>query len=119
MGRRDRGWLQGGKTETDYSLSPIKNYGTLKVPGDYSPINIINWGNEWRDLWGTTSSSRMGSRPRHTAAQIWTSRSTALGGKSKAPMAAGVPAVRREQRKGGSEAVCQAGARHLHGVPYR
>ena len=51
MGRRDRGWLQGGKIETDYSLNPIKSYGTLKVPDDYSPSNIINRGNEWRDLW--------------------------------------------------------------------
>lgn len=51
MGRRDRGWLQGGKIETDYSLNPIKNYGTLKVAGDYSPSNIVNQGNEWRDLW--------------------------------------------------------------------
>lgn len=51
MGRRDRGWLQGGKVSTDYTANPMSRYGRLIVPGDYSPGNIIDRGNEWRDLW--------------------------------------------------------------------
>lgn len=52
MGTRDRGWLQtGAAVETDYSLSPLRSYGRLKRPGDYSPGNIVDRGNEWRDLW--------------------------------------------------------------------
>lgn len=48
---RDPDWLFGDEAKTDYSLNPIESYGTLKIPGDYSPENIINRGNEWRDLW--------------------------------------------------------------------
>ena len=51
MGRRDRGWLQGGKVSTDYTANPMSRYGRLIVPGDYSPGNIVDRGNEWRDLW--------------------------------------------------------------------
>lgn len=48
---RDPDWLFGDEAATDYSLNPLENYGTLVAPGDYSPENIVDRGNEWRDLW--------------------------------------------------------------------
>lgn len=48
---RDPEWLYGGAAATDYSLNAAEAYGTLLAPGDYSPENIVNRGNEWRDLW--------------------------------------------------------------------
>lgn len=48
---RDPDWLFGDEAVTDYSLNPVKNYGRLLAPGDYSPENIVDRGNEWRDLW--------------------------------------------------------------------
>ena len=42
---------QGGKVSTDYTANPMSRYGRLIVPGDYSLGNIIDRGNEWRDLW--------------------------------------------------------------------
>lgn len=47
----DPGWLYDGRlVEPDYSENPRSSYGRLLVPGDYSPANIVDRGNEWRDL---------------------------------------------------------------------
>ena len=48
---RDPNWLFGDTAATDYTLSAAENYGRLVVPGDFSEDNIIDRGNEWRDLW--------------------------------------------------------------------
>ena len=48
---RDPEWLYGGEAVIDYSVNPIKSYGKLVTPFDYSPGNIVDRGNEWRDLW--------------------------------------------------------------------
>ena len=48
---RDPDWLFGDEAKTDYSLNPIESYGNINTPGDYSPENITDRGNEWRDLW--------------------------------------------------------------------
>lgn len=48
---RDPNWLFGDSAATDYTLNAAKNYGRLIVPGDFSEENIVDRGNEWRDLW--------------------------------------------------------------------
>lgn len=49
---RDFRWLNTGKApKVDYSDNPESEYGRLLVPGDYSPENIVDRGNEWRDLY--------------------------------------------------------------------
>ena len=50
--RRYRGWLYDGvRPEVDYSASPRLSYGRMLVPGDYSPENIVDRGEEWRDIY--------------------------------------------------------------------
>ena len=50
--KRDVKWLLSGESSsTDYSENPLSAYGRLKAAGDYSPENIVDRGNEWRDLW--------------------------------------------------------------------
>lgn len=45
-------WLHFGEIpEVDYSENPMSAYGRLLVEGDWSPENIVDRGNEWRDLW--------------------------------------------------------------------
>lgn len=52
MNTRDREWLRTGRAvSTDYSMNPKARYGTLKRENDFSRENIVNKGNEWRDLW--------------------------------------------------------------------
>ena len=52
MKSRDTDWLWEKKIPaTDYSLNAKENYGKLKKAGNYDRENIINRGNEWRDLW--------------------------------------------------------------------
>lgn len=49
---RDFRWLNTGDIpDVDYSGNPVGEYGRLVVAGDYSPENIVDRGNEWRDLW--------------------------------------------------------------------
>lgn len=57
----DSRWLyDGAPVKTDYSNNPIKNYGRLLTPDDYSPENIVDRGNEWRDLIAHDRLSRAG-----------------------------------------------------------
>lgn len=45
-------WLHFGEIpEVDYSENPMSAYGRLLVEGDWSPENVVDRGNEWRDLW--------------------------------------------------------------------
>lgn len=60
---RDPDWLFGDDVTTDYSLNPRESYGTLLVPDDYSPENIVNRGNEWRDLWAHHVLEQNGIKP--------------------------------------------------------
>lgn len=47
----DPGWLYDGRAVgPDYSDNPRSSYGRLLTAGDYSPSNIVDRGNEWRDL---------------------------------------------------------------------
>lgn len=49
---RDAGWFRTGKApKVDYSDNPIDSYGKVVADGDYSPENIVDRGNEWRDLY--------------------------------------------------------------------
>lgn len=48
---RDFRWLNTGEVpRIDYELNPRSAYGRLVVPKDYSAENIVDKGNEWRDL---------------------------------------------------------------------
>lgn len=46
----------------DYSGNPRSAYGRLIKPGDYSPANIVDRGNEWRDLFAHDTLMRYGFR---------------------------------------------------------
>ena len=60
---RDPEWFRTGKApEVDYSLSPREERGRLASPGDYSDENIIEKGNEWRDLFAIDTLQRGGFR---------------------------------------------------------
>lgn len=48
---RDPNWLFGDTAATDYTLNAAENYGRLLQHGDFSEENIVDRGNEWRDLW--------------------------------------------------------------------
>lgn len=64
-GLHDPGWLYDGRlVEPDYSESPRSSYGRLLVPGDYSPANIVDRGNEWRDLFAHDMLAESGIRLR-------------------------------------------------------
>ncbi len=48
---RDWEWLYTGKMpKIDYADNPRSRYGKLLIDNNYEPKNIINKGNEWRDL---------------------------------------------------------------------
>lgn len=44
----------------DYSDNPRSTYGRLLKPGDYGPENIVDRGNEWRDLFAHDALMRHG-----------------------------------------------------------
>lgn len=59
----DPGWLYDGRTvEPDYADNPRQAYGRLVVPGDYSPENVVNRGDEWRGLFAHDTLARHGIR---------------------------------------------------------
>lgn len=61
MRTRDKQWLYDGTPpEIDYSLNPRSNYGKLKKPNDYSEENIVDKGQEWRDLYAIDTLQKNG-----------------------------------------------------------
>ena len=72
MRLHDKRWLHFGEVpEVDYSENPMSAYGRLLTEGDWSPENIVDRGNEWRDLWAHHVLSESGfSVATHGASEI-------------------------------------------------
>lgn len=61
MKLHDSQWLLDGTIpDVDYSLNPRENYGTLLKANDYSEENIVNKGQEWRDLYAIDTLQKNG-----------------------------------------------------------
>lgn len=106
MRTRDADWLRTGKAKAvDYSENPRRNYGTLVKAGDYSADNIVDRGNEWRDLWAhhalesngfSVATHGSGDIDLTVNGQLWEVKSPQGGGTSQRFVESSVRAAREQ-----------------------